>query len=80
MEEEMSAIGDHKSKRYQLLRKRRDGQKSRMRNKLGHSTKLREIALIEDVIKSVVSGTQACLRGAELDAFNRQLSKALKKL
>lgn len=80
IEAEMKNIGDSRDKRYQLLRKRRDGQKARMQMKLGRTSKEMEINLMSDVIKTLVSETQAVLTGAKRDAFNRDLVKALRKI
>ena len=80
IEKEMRSIGDKRSKRYQLLRKRRDGQKARMLMKLGRTSKEREINLIDDVINKLVSETQAVLTGPKREAFNRDLVRALKKI
>ena len=48
--------------------------------KLGRTSKEKEINLMSDVIKTLVSETQAVLTGAKRDAFNRDLVKALKKI
>ena len=80
IEKEMRSIGDSRSKRYQLLRKRRDGQKARMLMKLGRTSKEREISMINDVINKLVSETQSVLAGPKREAFNRDLVRALKKI
>ena len=80
IEAEMKSIGDNRNKRYQLLRKRRDGQKARMQMKLGMTSKEKEINLMSDVIKTLVSETQAVLTGAKRDAFNGDLVKALRRI
>ena len=50
IEAEMKSINDCRNKRYQLLRKRRDGQKARMQMKLGKASKEKQISLLNDVI------------------------------
>ena len=57
----MTAIGDTKNKQYQLLRKQKDAQKMRMRRMLISKSNVDEIKMLTDVVKMLVSETQACL-------------------
>ena len=80
LEAEMKSIGVPSNKRYQILRKRRDGQKYRMEDKLKLNSLEQRINLINDVMKAVISETQATLSDSKRLAFKRDLAKALKKM
>ena len=66
----MSAIGDTKSKQYQLLRKQKDAQKTRMRKMMASKGNVDEIRMLTDVVNMLLSETQACLSGEKRANFN----------
>ena len=62
------------------MRKRRDGQVARMRQKLGRKQRKSEIEFLNDVLTMMLTETYALLNQSNLQAFKRDTVKALKKL
>ena len=77
---EMEAIGDYKNKRYQLLRKRRDGLNHRMKQKLNDRFQGDAFDLLKEVTRSILDQSRHLMTDKKRKAFNRELVKALKNM